>query len=301
MYKQVVQPPVHFKLLAQVKPGSLPEIPKGFNARKEASANPKCHKLWKDVNTWCKEVVLFQAVEDCPVSNEHTQQLVDKDAEKKQLADCVRKAHAVRERCVHSMVHPELYTSAKTADALYVFWSIASQLTTEGEGRYNDCEFYTPGKGFSPYFSRAAVSTSENNRHSFEFYSLLTRFAIMFPFAYKDDEKAFGLWIDGYDMDIIATIVKKEKEWVKKKIEYYVEIAKANAGKFLQEREDDEDDGPEEVKTVRLGGGPMNVTEMSIADLGAIWKAANASPPRMLLREDEMKNVADEIERRAHG
>ena len=293
MYKQVISPPVHFKLLSKIKEGDLPIIPKNFNVRRQASSNPKCHKLWQDIEGWCKEIMLFQAVEDVVVSEEHKKQLKDKDAEQKQLATCVRKAHTVRERCIHSIIHPELYTEYKASEALYVYWGIAAQLTTAEDGRYTDCEFYTPGKGFSPYFSVGAVNACENNRHSFEFYSMLTRFSVVFPFAYKEDEKAFCLWVDGYDMDVIAAIVKKDKEWVEKKIKRYVEIAKENSGKFLAERSvDDDEEGPEVIPTVRLGGIPRNVKELTVDELAALWGKA------VLIREDEEKAVGEEILRR---
>ena len=223
--------------LKLIKPGVLPEIPEDFNPRKLATDNPKCKTLYNDVSAWVRELNTWLSVADQVTQSEtHKQLYANKEANEKFVAKLIRAAHSVRKRCIHSIVHPEMYAGNDAMEGLYVYWQLASQMGPSGRA-HKDIEYYTPGKGFSRFFTREAKAVAECPKKNYEFYTLLSRFCNMYSFAYEIDQTVMSLHLDGFSDLVIARVVRKKLEVVQKKIKKYTEIALRHKDMFLEQSE----------------------------------------------------------------
>jgi hypothetical protein len=226
----------------------LPSM-EGFRVRREVANNPKAQAVYRDVNDWCADLIKIAGFEGNRIGK-HEGKSKANDADMP-YQETIAIAHAVRDRCAHTIIHPELY-DYKNRDVesyVYWFWTTCAQLTNKEGGRYIDHEYYVPKLGvFSRFFTQASRFESENQNRSFEFYNFLSRFANAFPFAYPEDQMVFEMYVDGYDKKIIAYLVKREVTWVIDKLKYYIEIALDNLDKFYENSRADADKMIEELE-----------------------------------------------------
>jgi hypothetical protein len=209
----------------------------GFRVRKAVAGNQKAQAVYRDINDWCSDLLKIATLESNIKVGKYLKKSKENDADM-DYVETIEIAHGIRDRCVHSIIHPELYdfSSEELQRYVYWFWTVAAQLTNKEEGRFIDHEFYVPRMGvFSRFFTQASRFENEHQNRSYEFYRYISNFANVFPWAYPEDQRCFEMYVDGVDKQVIAYLLKRPLEWVKDKLKYYIEIALENMPKFYEQ------------------------------------------------------------------
>jgi hypothetical protein len=238
--KRAVRSTSQLNEFKKVKKSKLPIIQSDFNSRIEAGLSPKANKIWEEVDAYVKDLVKYVTLaREAPRSSEAIGAMKDKERAERELEEAQKLIYSIRDRCIHSVVYPELYTKLipSAQEELYLYWTTLAQFN-----RDSWCEYYSLGTGYSRFFMVNRRKHSEVAALGYELFSLLTRFANMFSFDSEADSQIFSLYLDGFDPVCIADFVGETKNFVEKKIAKFTEVALQHREEFfkLSEMEQDE-------------------------------------------------------------
>lgn len=230
--KKAVKVTPQCKEINKIKKSKLPVIPPSFDVRLVVGSNPKATAVWEKTEEYVRELVKFHTLaREVPRSSasEETQRALTKaDIE---LEEALTTINKVRERCIHSIAHPELYAklAPSAVNELYLYWVCQTEFDIDG-----GCEFYSLYGGYSRFFMVNSRRQLETSALEYEYYSLLKRFLEKFNFDSELDRKVLSLYLDGFEPIVIADFFSESEAWVRKKLEQLTKIAEDNRDMFLE-------------------------------------------------------------------
>lgn len=210
----------------------LPKIEESFSARESSLSDKKAEKIWDETDEYVRNIIKFITLaKEAPRSTAAEMCYTDSERIDKEIAETQRLVYIVRDRCIHSVVRPELYVglSPSAQNELYLYWTTLAQFNSESW-----CEYYTLGAGYSKFFMVNSRKTQETVGLEFEMFSLLRRFANIFSFESEKDQELFSLYLDGFDPVCIADYMGQTKKYVEKKIAAFTEIALQHREQFFK-------------------------------------------------------------------
>lgn len=238
--KKAVKATPQLKEVNKIKRSKLPAIPSDFDVRLEVGNNPKAIAVWEKTEEYVKELVKFHTLaREVPRSSasEETQKALSKaDTELEEVLVTINK---VRERCIHSIVHPEVYAklAPSAVNELYLYWVCQTEFDING-----GCEFYSLYGGYSRFFMVNSRRQLETSALEYEFYSMLRRFVLKFNFDSELDKQVLSLFLDGFEPIVIGDFINESEQWVRKKLEQLTKICEDNRDMFLELSEIEEEE-----------------------------------------------------------
>jgi hypothetical protein len=264
VHKKAVRSTPQLGEIRKIKKSRLPKIPDTFDVRLAVANIEKAKPAWDKTEEYITQLVKFHNLaKEAPRATASQAVITDSERADKELEEVQKLILIVRDRCIHSLAHPEEYVklSRLGQDELYLYWVTLSEFTIDG-----GCEYYALYKGYSRFFMVNSRKTLESASREFEYYSLLKAFCERFNFDSELDKKVFTLFLDGFDPVVIADFVGEGLPWVKKKLEQLKTIAEANKESFFTLSEIEQREIIEEYRE-----------EMGIGDLEEVFNMDNES------------------------
>jgi hypothetical protein len=238
--KKAVRLSPQIKEITKIKKSKLPPIPDSFDVRAEVGNHPKAQGVWDKTEEYIKELVKFHTLarvvprSTAAETAHNAQTKADQD-----LEEALTIIAKVRDRCIHSVVCPQLYSklAPSAVNELYLYWVTVTEFDIDG-----GCEFYSLYGGYSRFFMVNSRRQLETSALEFEYYSLLRRFLTQFKFDSELDKKVLALFLDGFEPLVIADFIQYDELWVRKKLEQLTKIASDNRALFLEMSKQEEDE-----------------------------------------------------------